>query len=334
MRLVSESSNRLVNRAAIRNLKLLDPKGETVAQDETQTREWYQKLALAGDAAAMYTLGLTYADGRGVPQDYAKAAEWYQKAAQMGNGDAMNNLGCLYASGQGVAADAFKAREWYRKAAEAGSAEGSQNLKGLTSIDTSHPKCRSPVSRSPLGFPTSGRNDFFCSDGSVSGRLPSHFRAQVGVKFALLLLWINLSLTLARLGFASLLDQNSGIGIGCFLGGVGCASRSAPSFCRKGQQHSASYPAAGYSAGNSFLGVRGPSRRHVASVGNVDDHRSRIKRFRRILAFRGESGPWFASRLRDHRDLCATISLLRRRERGSHWGGKVFRMVDRLFAQK
>lgn len=49
---------------------------------------WFQKAAEAGDAAAMFNLGLHYAKGHGVKRDFKHAAEWMQKAADAGDEDA------------------------------------------------------------------------------------------------------------------------------------------------------------------------------------------------------------------------------------------------------
>lgn len=41
-------------------------------QDPVKTREWFQKAADAGDADAMYYLGVIYQYGTGVGRDYDK----------------------------------------------------------------------------------------------------------------------------------------------------------------------------------------------------------------------------------------------------------------------
>jgi TPR repeat protein len=211
---------------SIRNLRRLDPNGEVVTQDETLTREWYQSRAFAGDADAMYKLGAMYAYGRGVPQDYAKAVEWYSKAARSGLADAMNDLGCLYAKGQGVPADVSIAREWYKKAAEAGSPEGLQNLKRLNSIDALIQSADRLARIFFWVFLLPGAMILFIAIGRYSSRLRSQFSGPSRVKLALLLLWTNLALALARLSLASFLDQSLGVGFGCFIGAVGLAFHS------------------------------------------------------------------------------------------------------------
>jgi TPR repeat protein len=96
-----------------------------VAQDYVKAREWYEKAADKGAAAAMHNLAFLYQEGLGVTQDYGKAREWYEKVAAKGDAGAMNNLGWFYYSGQGVTQDYGKAREWYERAA----ANGDENAK-------------------------------------------------------------------------------------------------------------------------------------------------------------------------------------------------------------
>jgi TPR repeat protein len=77
-------------------------------------------LAVGGDAAAQYNLGVCYYNGRGVARNYAEAAKWYRKAAEQGNATAQYNLGNCYYNGQGVARNYAEAAKWFRKAAEQG----------------------------------------------------------------------------------------------------------------------------------------------------------------------------------------------------------------------
>src|SRR5262249_12640218 len=82
-------------------------------------RDWWEKAAAAGNAAAMTSVGWLYSDGQGVPQDYAKARDWWEKAAAAGNAAAMTSIGWLYAKGQGVPQDYAKARDWHETEAAA-----------------------------------------------------------------------------------------------------------------------------------------------------------------------------------------------------------------------
>ena len=102
--------------------------GQGVPQDYAKAREWYEKAAAQGLAAAQHGLGYLYENGLGVVQDYAKAREWYEKAAAQGYATPQHNLGVLYNNGQGVVQDYAKAREWYEKAAAQGLAISQNNL--------------------------------------------------------------------------------------------------------------------------------------------------------------------------------------------------------------
>lgn len=90
--------------------------------DFAGARAWYEKAAVAGNAAAMNNLGTLYAGGRGVERDIAKAHQWYEAAARRSEPTALANLGNAYASGRGVAVDYAKARELYQRGSDAGSA--------------------------------------------------------------------------------------------------------------------------------------------------------------------------------------------------------------------
>ena len=55
----------------------------TLSDYETALQEW-RRLAEQGEAAAQYSLGVTYSEGKGVTQDYAKAVHWYRLATERG----------------------------------------------------------------------------------------------------------------------------------------------------------------------------------------------------------------------------------------------------------
>jgi uncharacterized protein len=59
--------------------------------------EW-EPLAVRGDPAAQFNLGLMYEKGQGVTRDTTRAALWYRKSADQGFAEAQNNLGRLYYS--------------------------------------------------------------------------------------------------------------------------------------------------------------------------------------------------------------------------------------------
>jgi TPR repeat protein len=125
------ADERAAERALKSALSLLSTNGQGVAQDYAKAREWYEKAADKGNAAAMSGIGLLYANGRGVAQDYAKAREWFERAAERGDATAMFSIGLLYANGEGVPQDYAKAREWFEKAADNGNADAMAQLKQL-----------------------------------------------------------------------------------------------------------------------------------------------------------------------------------------------------------
>jgi TPR repeat protein len=76
----------------------------------------------------MNSLGDLYHDGKGITQDYAQARQWYEKAAVGGIAAAMFNLGRAYENGEAVPMDHHRAREWYEKAAAAGDSNAVSRL--------------------------------------------------------------------------------------------------------------------------------------------------------------------------------------------------------------
>ena len=91
-----------------------------VKQDHSKAMEWYLKAAAAGDADAMCRIGTLNRSGCGVSKDDAKAMDWYQTAARAGNAGAMVEIGNLYANDHGIPQDFTKAMDGCRKAAAAG----------------------------------------------------------------------------------------------------------------------------------------------------------------------------------------------------------------------
>ena len=78
----------------------------------------YETAALAGNADAMYELGMMYYNAIGVERDYAQARSWFKKAAEGGNGTAFYYIGNMYYYGQGVDADKTRATLYWQKAEE------------------------------------------------------------------------------------------------------------------------------------------------------------------------------------------------------------------------
>lgn len=80
----------------------------------------FRALALNGDAAAQYRLGVMYSKGQGIKQDYKEAASWFLKAALQDDTRAQFIIAEMYAKGQGVPRDDKQAATWYLKAADHG----------------------------------------------------------------------------------------------------------------------------------------------------------------------------------------------------------------------
>ena len=108
------------NASAMFNLGVMYAKGEGVVQDHREAVQWYRKAAEAGDAEAMFYLGVRYFEGQGVVQDHREAVQWFRKAAEAGNASAMNNLGAMYRMGEGVVQDFAQSYVWFSLAAAFG----------------------------------------------------------------------------------------------------------------------------------------------------------------------------------------------------------------------
>lgn len=65
------------------------------ANNYVKAEQLLQKAAQAGDPDAMGQLGLLYLDGPALYRDYAQAREWFQKAAAGGNAAAKQALARL-----------------------------------------------------------------------------------------------------------------------------------------------------------------------------------------------------------------------------------------------
>jgi TPR repeat protein len=58
--------------------------------------------AVAGNAAAQYSLGVAYYNGDGVTQNYAEAIKWFELAANQGDADAQCYLVMPTIRGKGL----------------------------------------------------------------------------------------------------------------------------------------------------------------------------------------------------------------------------------------
>lgn len=92
--------------------------GRGVAKNEVEAKEWWEKAAGQGYAAAERNLGKVYYNGdANVKVDYKEAAKWFQKAAAKNDPNAMFVIGWMYANGHGVEKDRGQVAVWYQKAA-------------------------------------------------------------------------------------------------------------------------------------------------------------------------------------------------------------------------
>ena len=93
---------------------------------ETETAETINSVreaADAGDAGAMYKLGLRYIEGNDIEKNATVGFNWCLKAAEKGNVDAQCLVADCYSIGvpsAGVEKDLYKAAEWAHKAKEQG----------------------------------------------------------------------------------------------------------------------------------------------------------------------------------------------------------------------
>ncbi|MDD5328276.1 MAG: hypothetical protein PHY02_10780, partial [Phycisphaerae bacterium] len=94
--------------------------GAYLDNDIKEAIQWFEKAVDAGNADAMFELGLMYYSGTYVKKDYSKAFEYFLESANAGNEIAMYNVGSLYYEGNGVETDTAKAVAWYEKSAQNG----------------------------------------------------------------------------------------------------------------------------------------------------------------------------------------------------------------------
>ena len=89
-------------------------------QDYEKATLWLSKAAMAGNARAMYNLGVLYAGGLGVTKNEAQALNWYEQAVAGGEWMALLAISMAYREGNlGLPQDTEKADEFYRKFIEA-----------------------------------------------------------------------------------------------------------------------------------------------------------------------------------------------------------------------
>ena len=97
-----------------------------------EAREREKKRVEAGDAVAMYHIGVYYRDGiDGFPQNYNKALELWHRAGELGEAKAYTNIGFAYKYGKGVEVDEKKAKHYYELAAMQGNEVARHNLGSM-----------------------------------------------------------------------------------------------------------------------------------------------------------------------------------------------------------
>lgn len=75
--------------------------GQTVPQDYSKAREYYELAANLGHAKSQHNLALLCSDGSASRKMHGKAREWYEKATTQGLADSQFNLGTMYFLGEG-----------------------------------------------------------------------------------------------------------------------------------------------------------------------------------------------------------------------------------------
>lgn len=115
-------------------LGLMHYHGRGVNLNHREALRWYLQAAEAGEAVAMTNLGSMYHNGEVGDPNYKEAVRWTRQAAEADEAQAMANLGVMYENGHGVPKkDYVKAMEWYRKAAEMGLTDSMVSLGRLYS---------------------------------------------------------------------------------------------------------------------------------------------------------------------------------------------------------
>lgn len=105
--------------------------GGGVLQNPKAAFAYFQKAADKGHVRAQYSLGHAYNFGEGTRTDYAQALRWYQKASDGGNTDATTAIGVLYAEGRGVAQNFKTAMGAFQRASDAGNAEAMRRIGNM-----------------------------------------------------------------------------------------------------------------------------------------------------------------------------------------------------------
>jgi TPR repeat protein len=109
---------------ALYHLGLLNYAGKGVPENERKAVDLLKSSAEKGNVNAMYQLGNAFTFGNETPRLVAdadiEAAQWYYKAAKLGNADAQYSLGLLFMAGKGLEKNQKEATYWMQEAAKNG----------------------------------------------------------------------------------------------------------------------------------------------------------------------------------------------------------------------
>ena len=109
---------------ALYRLGLMHYAGKGVPENERRAVELLKDSAERGNVNAMYQLGNAFTFGNETPRMVAdsdvEAAQWYYRAAKLGNADAQYSLGLLFMAGKGLEKNTKEATYWMQEAAKRG----------------------------------------------------------------------------------------------------------------------------------------------------------------------------------------------------------------------
>ena len=119
----------------------------------------YQSAAAAGNAYAMYSVGLMYFDGKGVDRSYVNSMKWYRQGAEKGYPQAQHAVGSMYELGQGVKKDMAEASKWYTMAANQGYTMSENALGMLYTTGDAAAKIMPDPAQAYVWFTLAGKDD-------------------------------------------------------------------------------------------------------------------------------------------------------------------------------
>jgi serine/threonine protein kinase len=106
--------------------------GDGVPKQGLEAERWFLRASVAGNSAAMVSLGALYWLGDDdVPQDDGEAAKWFQRAADLNNPAGLYDLARFYEQGRSVPKSIDRAKQLYQQSAALGNAEAQRRLTQL-----------------------------------------------------------------------------------------------------------------------------------------------------------------------------------------------------------